>query len=69
MKKERDQRMKLITKESTELNPSEVKLTEPIEDKVYQSDPIKSDLYSKLLAYRQSQKKFTIKDLIRDNLK
>ena len=69
MKKERDQRMKLITKESTELNPSEVKLTEPIEDKVYQSDPIKSDLYSKLLAYKQSQKKFTIKDLIRDNLK
>ena len=69
MKKERDQRIKLITKESTELNPSEVKLTKPIEDKVYQSDPIKSDLYSKLLAYKQSQKKFTIKDLIRDNLK
>lgn len=69
MSKERDKKMRLITNEVTEIKPSEVKITEPIEDKVYQSNPVKNDLYSKLLAYRQSQKKFTIKDLIKDNLK
>ena len=69
MKKERDQKMRLITNDTTELKPSDITLSEPIEDKVYQSNPVKSDLYSKLLAYRQSQKKFTIKDLIRENLK
>ena len=69
MKQERDRKMRLITNNVTEIKPSDVVQPEPIEDKVYQSNPVKSDLYSKLLAYRQSLKKFTIKDLIRDNLK
>lgn len=50
-------------------NPVE---TEEIKDSVeqnYQSDPIKIDLYSKLLAFSKSQRKFSVKDLIRDSLK
>lgn len=69
MKQERDSKMKLIVSNETELQPSEVKVTEPEIDKVYQSNPVKSNLYSKLLAYRQSQKKFNVNDLIRDSLK
>ena len=57
--------MKLIVNEKLDTKVSET----PVENKVYQSDPIKSDLYSKLLAFRQSQKKFNVQDLIRDNLK
>lgn len=57
--------MKLIVNEELDTKVSD----KPVENKVYQSDPIKSDLYSKLLAFRQSQKKFNIQDLIRDNLK
>lgn len=68
MKKERTN-MRLITNDKTDIKPSDIKITEPIEDKVYQSNPLKSDLYSKLLAYRQSQKKFNVQDLIRDSLK
>ena len=69
MKKERDSEMKLIVNESLNVAPSDVKETEHVEDKAYQSNPVKNDLYSKLLAYRQSQKKFTAKDLIKDSLK
>ena len=69
MNKERDSKMKLIVNESLNIAPSEIKESEHIEDKAYQSNPVKSDLYSKLLAYRQSQKKFTAKDLIKDSLK
>ena len=57
--------MKLIVNEELDTKVSD----SPVENKVYQSDPIKSDLYSKLLAFRQSQKKFNVQDLIRDNLK
>lgn len=64
MTKEREN-MKLIVNEKLNEKVTEVS----VEDKVYQSDPIKSDLYSKLLAFRQSQKKFNIQDLIRDSLK
>ena len=38
-------------------------------DKTYQSNPLKSDLYSKLAAFRNSQKKFGIQDVIKDSLK
>lgn len=69
MKQERDSKMKLIVSNKTELKPSEIKISEPETDKVYQSNPVKSNLYSKLLAYRQSQKKFNVQDLIRDSLK
>ena len=70
MNKERDSKMmKLIVNESLDVGTSDVVHSEPVETKVYKSDPIKSDLYSKLLAFRQSQKKFKIQDLIRDSLK
>lgn len=69
MTKERDSKMlKLITSNETDIKPSEAAMPD-IENKVYQSDPIKNDLYSKLLAFRQSQKKFNVQDLIRDSLK
>ena len=35
----------------------------------YQSNPLKADLYSKLAAFRNSQRKFGIKDAIKDSLK
>ena len=66
MKKESEKMLKLITNENAIVQEEE-KVT--VEDKVYQSDPIKTDLYAKLNAFRKSQKTFTIKDLIRDNLK
>ncbi len=69
MTKERDDNMRLIVNENVDTSPTKIKDTEPIEDKVYQSDPIKTDLYSKLLAFRQSQKKFNVQDLINDRLK
>ena len=64
MKKEREN-MKLIVNEELDVKTSE----SPVENKEYQSNPLKSDLLSKLHAFRQSQKKFTVKDLIRDGLK
>ena len=67
--KERDSKMKLIVNESMDISPSDISVTEPVENKVYQSDPIKSDLLSKLHAFRQSQKKFTFKVLLEDRLK
>ena len=63
MTKERE-KMKLIVNEELDVNP-----TESTVNRVYQSNPLKSDLLSKLHAFRTSQKKFTIQDLIRDNLK
>ncbi len=60
--------MKLIVNENYDVETSRENL-EPVEDKVYQSNPVKSDLLSKLHAFRHSQKKFTIQDMIRDNLK
>lgn len=44
------------------------KVQEPHE-KAYQSNPMKSDLYSRLAAFRNSQRKFGIKDVIKDSLK
>ncbi len=35
----------------------------------YQSNPLKTDLYSRLAAFRNSQRKFGIKDVIKDSLK
>ena len=67
MTKERDSKMKLIINESVITEQSSIE--EPIENKVYQSDPIKSDLLSKLHAFRKSQKKFNVQDLIKDRLK
>lgn len=65
MTKESEDMLKLITNESLETEKEYM----PVEDKVYQSNPLKSDLYSKLAAFRKSQKRFTIKDMIKDNLK
>ncbi len=62
------EKMKLIVNENYDVETSRENI-EPIEDKVYQSNPVKSDLLSKLHAFRHSQKKFTIQDMIRDNLK
>lgn len=38
-------------------------------EKAFQSNPMKSDLYSRLAAFRNSQRKFGIKDVIKDSLK
>ncbi len=38
-------------------------------EKAYQSNPLKTDLYSRLAAFRNSQRKFDIKDVIKDSLK
>ena len=35
----------------------------------YQSNPVKTDLYSRLAAFRNSQRKFNIQDVIKDSLK
>lgn len=67
MKKESSKDMKLVIS-----NPSEVDNKTDYKESVetnYQSDPIKIDLYSKLLAFSKSQRKFNVKDLIKDSLK
>ncbi|GEM_PF-4534482 len=69
MTQERDKKMRLIVNENLETSPTSTNDTERVENKVYQSNPMKADLYSKLMAFRHSQKKFTIKDLINDGLK
>ena len=35
----------------------------------YQSNPVKTDWYSRLAAFRNSQRKFNIQDVIKDSLK
>ena len=35
----------------------------------YQSNPLKTDLYSRLSAFRNSQGKFNVQDVIKDSLK
>ena len=65
MNKESDKDMKLIISNPVETTSD----SDMVLEKTYQSDPLKIDLYSKLLAFRKSQKKFGIKDLIKDNLK
>lgn len=35
----------------------------------YQSNPVKTDLYSRLAAFRNSQRKFNVQDVIKDSLK
>lgn len=69
MTKERDLKMRLIVNEDLDTSPTSINEEKPAENKVYQSDPIKADLYSKLMAFRHSQKKFTVQDLIKDRLK
>lgn len=39
------------------------------QEETYQSNPMKTDLYSRLAAFRNSQRKFGIKDVIKDSLK
>jgi hypothetical protein len=65
MDKESKKDMKLIISNDTE---TDVKNSKAVENN-YQSDPIKIDLYSKLLAFNKSQRKFNVKDLIKDSLK
>lgn len=66
MKKESSKMLKLITNEKLDVQTDAEKHTE----RVYQSEPsAKTDLYAKMLAFRQSQKKFNVQDLIKDNLK
>lgn len=67
MNKESDKNMKLVISNSSEID-NKTDLRESVETD-YQSDPIKIDLYSKMLAFHKSQRKFSIKDLIKDNLK
>lgn len=46
--------------------------TESIQDtsqNTYQSNPLKTDLYSRLVAFRNSQRKFNVQDVIKDSLK
>lgn len=46
--------------------------TEQIKDtsqNTYQSNPLKTDLYSRLAAFRNSQRKFNVQDVIKDSLK
>ena len=69
MKREKVTKLRLIESDIVRINPSHVEIPEPIEDSKYQSNPVKSGLYSKLAAYRQSLKKFNVQDLIRDSLK
>ncbi len=69
MKKERLSMLKLVKNDNVGVVDNVEELNESVQDKVYQSNPVKSNLYAKLLAYRQSQKKFGIKDLINDSLK
>ena len=72
MKKESEKMLKLITNENLDIHKSDTDTSESVKhkDKVYQSTPsAKTDLYAKMLAFRQSQKKFNVQDLIKDNLK
>ena len=70
MKKESDKMLKLITNENLDIQKTDNSEVKEHKDKVYQSVPsAKADLYSKMLAFRQSQKKFKVEDLIRDGLK
>jgi hypothetical protein len=66
MTEKREYNMKLVTSNENISKQSDTNLNE---SKVYQSNPLKSDLYSKLLAYNQSLKKFNVQDLIKDSLK
>ena len=43
--------------------------TTEVSEQTYQSNPLKTDLYSRLAAFRNSQRKFGIKDVIKDSLK
>ena len=47
----------------------ETKISVELQQEEYQSNPIKTDLYSRLAAFRNSQRKFGIKDVIKDSLK
>ncbi|MGN1154460.1 MAG: hypothetical protein ACI4S3_10565 [Candidatus Gastranaerophilaceae bacterium] len=47
----------------------ETKVSVELQQEEYQSNPIKTDLYSRLAAFRNSQRKFGIKDVIKDSLK
>ena len=47
----------------------EAKISVELQQEEYQSNPIKTDLYSRLAAFRNSQRKFGIKDVIKDSLK
>ena len=70
MTKESSNMLKLITNENLDSQQTDVSETKQHASKVYQSEPsAKSVLLAKFLAFRQSQKKFTIQDLIRDSLK
>ena len=40
-----------------------------IEQITYQSNPLKTDLYSRLAAFRNYQRKFNVQDVIKDSLK
>lgn len=48
---------------------SEQDISVELPETTYQSNPVKTDLYSRLSAFRNSQRKFGIKDVIKDSLK
>ena len=47
----------------------ETKASVELQQEEYQSNPVKTDLYSRLAAFRNSQRKFNIQDVIKDSLK
>lgn len=69
MKRERYTGLRLVEPDIVQTDSSDIEVSESITDSKYQSDPVRRDLYSKLAAYRQSLRKFNIRDLIRDSLK
>lgn len=48
---------------------SETEQIKETSQNTYQSNPLKTDLYSRLSAFRNSQRKFNIQDVIKDSLK
>jgi len=68
MREEEMKHLTLIKSEPLEFEaPTPVDTSTP--NKEYQSNPMKTDLYARLNAFRKSQKKFTIHDVIKDSLK
>ena len=48
---------------------SETEQIKETSQNTYQSNPLKTDLYSGLAAFRNSQRKFNVQDVIKDSLK
>lgn len=69
MKEEEMKHLTLIKTEPQEFEAPKFEDTPISANKDYQSNPMKTDIYARLNAFRKSQKKFTIHDVIKDSLK